>query len=58
MNRVLCIEAEEAPLPAKQPERVVARDEPAPRPSVTVEDDSSDDDDDTLSFFQGLADED
>jgi len=59
MNRVLCIEAEEASLPAKQPERVVARDEPAPRPSVTVEDDSSnDDDDDTLSFFQGLADED
>jgi len=59
MNRVLCIEAEEASLPAKQPERVVARDEPAPRPSVTVEDDSSndDDDDDTLSFL-GLADED
>ena len=58
MNRVLCIEAEEAALPAKQPERAVARDEPAPRPSVMVEDDSSDDDDDTLSFFQGLADED
>ena len=58
MNRVLCIEAEEAALPAKQPERAVARDEPAPRPRVMVEDDSSDDDDDTLSFFQGLADED
>lgn len=58
LNRVLCIEAEEETLPARAPERVVAREEPAPRASVTVEDDSDDDDDDTLSFFQGLADED
>lgn len=57
LNRVLCIEADEPVRPAAVAAApVVEREEPAPRPAVTVEEDDSDDD--TLSFFQGLADED
>ena len=57
LNRVLCIEADEPVRPAAVAAApVVEREEPVARPAVVVEED--DGDDDTLSFFQGLADED
>jgi hypothetical protein len=62
LNRVLCIEAEE-PVRPSAPAPTVSRDPDEfaptrPAPSADPAPAADDDDDDTLSFFQGLADED